>query len=49
MNHTFLYIKLLADKGVKDALATDTSLSIGLNVDNGRLVNRSVSKALGMS
>ena len=49
VNVSLPYIKLLADKGVKDALATDTSLSIGLNVDNGRLVNPSVSKALGMS
>ncbi|MDE0745508.1 MAG: alanine dehydrogenase [SAR202 cluster bacterium] len=49
VNVSLPYTKLLADKGVKDALATDTSLSIGLNVDNGRLMNPSVSKALGMS
>lgn len=49
VNVSLPYIKLLADKGVKDALATDTSLSKGLNVDNGQLVNQSVSKALGMS
>ena len=49
VNVSLPYIKLLAEKGVKAALATDTSLSIGLNVDNGRLVNPSVSKALGMS
>ena len=49
VNVSLPYIKLLADKGVKDALATDTSLSKGLNVDNGRLVNQSVSKALGIS
>ena len=49
VNVSLPYIKLLADKGVKDALATDTSLSKGLNVDNGQLVNQSVSKALGIS
>ena len=49
VNVSLPYIKLLAEKGVKGALSTDTSLSIGLNVDNGQLVNSSVSKALGMS
>ncbi|MDC0035727.1 alanine dehydrogenase [Chloroflexi bacterium] len=42
------YIQLLASKGVKEALATNSSLSLGLNVRNGQLVNPAVSKALGM-
>ncbi|MEC7835961.1 MAG: alanine dehydrogenase, partial [Chloroflexota bacterium] len=42
------YIKLLADKGVKNALESNPALYKGLNVENGQMVNKAVSIALGI-
>ena len=48
VNVSLPYIKLLADRGVKHALESNTALYKGLNVENGQMVNKAVSIALGI-
>ena len=47
-NATLPYVLAIADKGWKTALADDTGLAAGLNVKNGKIMHKSVAKALGM-
>jgi alanine dehydrogenase len=47
-NATLPYVKALADKGWKDALATDAGLRNGLNVIDGRVVHAAVARDLGL-
>ena len=47
-NATLPYVKALADKGWKDALAADTGLRNGLNVIDGRVVHAAVARDLGL-
>lgn len=43
---TLPYIQLIAEKGVKDAIKGNNTLSLGLNTDNGQIINKAVAKAL---
>jgi len=47
-NATLPYVKALADKGWKQALAADAGLKAGLNVLEGRVVHAAVARDLGM-
>ena len=47
-NATLPYVKALADKGWKDALAADAGLRNGLNVIDGRVVHAAVARDLGL-
>lgn len=47
-NATLPYVKALADKGWKDALAADAGLRNGLNVLEGRVVHAAVARDLGL-
>ena len=47
-NATLPYVKALADKGWKDALAADAGLRNGLNVIEGRVVHAAVARDLGL-
>jgi alanine dehydrogenase len=47
-NATLPYVKALADKGWKDALAADGGLRNGLNVIEGRVVHAAVARDLGL-
>ncbi len=47
-NATLPYVKSLADKGWKDALAADSGLRNGLNVIEGRVVHAAVARDLGL-
>jgi alanine dehydrogenase len=47
-NATLPYVKALADKGWKDALAADSGLRNGLNVIEGRVVHAAVARDLGL-
>jgi alanine dehydrogenase len=48
-NATLPYAKALANKGWKEACKTDTSLALGLNTHEGKLVNAPVAEAHGIS
>jgi alanine dehydrogenase len=45
-NATLPYVVALATKGVRDAIADDPSLALGLNTDGGAVVNPAVAAAL---
>ena len=47
-NATLPYVKALADKGWKQALAADAGLQAGLNVVDGRVVHAAVARDLGL-
>ena len=47
-NATLPYVLALANKGWRQALLDDEGLIDGLNVKNGKIMNKSVAKALGM-
>jgi alanine dehydrogenase len=47
-NATLPYVLSIADKGWMRALSDDTGLKSGLNVKNGKIMHKSVAKALGM-
>ena len=47
-NATLPYVRALADKGWKQALASDSGLKEGLNVLEGRVVHAAVAKDLGL-
>jgi len=48
-NATLPYILKLANYGLTDALKSDAALAKGVNAYDGRLTNREVAKALGMT
>jgi alanine dehydrogenase len=48
-NATLPYVKALADKGWKQALAQDVGLAAGLNVLEGKVVHATVARALGVT
>jgi len=48
-NATLPYVKALADKGWKQALAQDVGLAAGLNVLEGKVVHAAVARALGLT
>ncbi|PKB68387.1 MAG: alanine dehydrogenase [SAR202 cluster bacterium Io17-Chloro-G3] len=43
---TLPYIQLIAEKGVKDAIKDSNTLSLGLNTDNGQIINKAVAESL---
>jgi len=45
---TLPYVERLADRGVEGALASDTELAAGLNVEAGRVVHPAVAEALDL-
>jgi alanine dehydrogenase len=47
-NATLPYVKALADKGWKQALAEDAGLAAGLNVLEGKIVHAAVARDLGL-
>jgi alanine dehydrogenase len=47
-NATLPYVKAIANRGWRDALAHDTGLACGLNVDAGRITYPAVARALGL-
>jgi alanine dehydrogenase len=48
VNATMPYIQLMANKGIQAALESDTSLALGLNVYDGKIVNSAISKVLNL-
>jgi alanine dehydrogenase len=48
-NATLPYVKALADKGWKQALAEDAGLAAGLNVLEGKVVHAAVARDLGLA
>jgi alanine dehydrogenase len=48
-NATLPYVKALADKGVAHALAEDTGLANGLNIQAGKVMHAAVAKALSQA
>jgi alanine dehydrogenase len=46
---TLPYLKLLADRGLDAALASDAGFAAGLNVSAGRITCAAVATALGLS
>lgn len=46
-NATLPYVAAIADKGWEEALSEDPSLALGLNVNDGRVVNEAVAEAHG--
>jgi alanine dehydrogenase len=46
---TLPYLKLLADRGLDAALASDAGFAAGLNVSAGRITCAAVAAALGLS
>ncbi len=44
---TMPYIQLIAEKGVAAAIEGNSALSLGVNTEDGQVVNREVGKALG--
>jgi alanine dehydrogenase len=47
-NETIKYLLNIVDKGLVDAIKTDSSLAAGVNTFNGKLTNNGVSKALNI-
>jgi alanine dehydrogenase len=47
-NSTVAYVRSIANRGLKDALAQDAALAKGLNTHEGKLHNRAVAEALGL-
>jgi alanine dehydrogenase len=47
-NSTLAYIRKIADRGLKNALADDATLLKGLNTHDGQLHNRAVAESLGL-
>ena len=48
-NATLPYIKILADKGVEEAIHKDASIESALNTYRGEVTNRAVANALGIA
>jgi alanine dehydrogenase len=47
-NATLPYVRALADRGWRQALANDSGLARGLNVHAGQLTHQAVASALGL-
>ena len=47
VNATLPYIELMAEKGIQAALAFDDALTLGINVEGGKIVQSAVAKTLG--
>jgi len=47
-NATLPYVKAIADRGWRQALASDRGLALGLNVHAGRVTHEAVAQALGL-
>ena len=47
-NATLPYVKAIADRGWRQALASDRGLALGLNVHAGRITHEAVAQALGL-